>query len=369
MSMNLWRCAAFALLSLAMSLTQAAEKTYSRSEVTSIIREGRKVVAPNGVEELLKISVGGTQQWISVRGNDRKNPILLMIHGGPASPEMPSSWFFENGWEDYFTVVQWDQRGAGKTFTANDPKLIESTLSIQRIAADGVEVIDYLRNRYHKNKVFILGHSWGSVVGLTMAHEHPELLYAYVGTGQVISGVENERVGYADTLKVAEAAGNTAAVAELKSLAPYPAADGSVTMDQILKERKWNLTLGGLGYGRQSYSPYANLAELSPEYEAGDIDAIDKGSAFSLGRLLPELNHFDFTHVTELRCPVVLIEGRHDTTTPSEIAAAWLQTVHAPAKKLIWLENSSHMTMFDEPGRFLVHLVQDVRPFAGKADQ
>ena len=369
MTMNFWRCAAFALLSLAVSLSQAAEKTYSRNEVTSIIREGRKVVAPNGVEELLKISVGGTEQWISVRGNDRNNPILLMIHGGPASPEMPSSWFFENGWEDYFTVVQWDQRGAGKTFNANDPRPIESTLSIQRIAADGVEVIDYLRSRYHKNKVFILGHSWGSVVGLTIAHEHPELLYAYVGTGQVISGVENERVGYADTLKNAEATGNTAAVAELRSLAPYPAADGSVTLDKILTERKWSVELGGLAHGRQSFAPYANLAELSPEYDAGDIEAIDKGSQFSLGRLLPELNHFDFTHVTELGCPVVLIEGRHDTTTPSEIAAAWFAKVHAPAKKLIWLQNSAHMTMFEEPGRFLVHLVEDVRPFAGNAGQ
>jgi len=365
--MNLLRCVAVTLLSLTTLMSQAAEKTYSRSEVTSIIREGRKVVSPTGVEELLKITVGGTNQWISVRGNDRKNPILLMIHGGPASPEMPSSWFFENGWEDYFTVVQWDQRGAGKTFNANDPKAIESTLSIQQIAADGVEVIDYLRNRYHKDKVFILGHSWGSVIGVTIAHEHPELLYAYVGTGQVISGVENERVGYADTLKVAEASGNTAAVAALKSLAPYPAADGSVTLDQILKERKWSVALGGLGYGRQSYGPYAKLDELSPEYDADDLDAIDKGSAFSLGRLLPELNHFDFTHVTDLRCPIVLIEGRHDTTTPSEIAAAWLKKVHAPAKKLVWLENSAHMTMFDEPGRFLVDLVEDVRPFAGKA--
>ena len=125
MPVKLHRVAAVLLLSLTAFVAQAADKTYTRKEVTSIIREGRKIVAPNGVEELIEIPVGRTKQWISVRGRDRNNPVLLMIHGGPASPEMPSSWFFQNGWEDYFTVVQWDQRGAGKSYRSNDPKLVE----------------------------------------------------------------------------------------------------------------------------------------------------------------------------------------------------------------------------------------------------
>ena len=366
MPINLFRAVAVLLMSLTALAAQARDKAYTRNEVTSIIREGRKIVAPNGVEELLEIAVNGSKQWISVRGSDRDNPVLLMIHGGPASPEMPSSWFFENGWEDYFTVVQWDQRGAGKSFNANDPKLIEPTLSIATVAEDAAQVVEYLRNRYHKDKVFVLGHSWGSIVGITLAQAHPELLYAYIGTGQVISAAENERLGYANTLKAAEDAGNQTAVKELKALAPYPSPDGSAVLEKLNTERKWSVALGGLGYGRSSFDWYGNLFELSPEYSTADIAAISKGSKFSLGKLWPQLVGVDFSNTTEFRCPIVLIEGRHDNTTPSEIAAAWLDKVHAPGKKLVWLEHAAHMTMLEEPGRFLVHLVQDARPYADR---
>ena len=361
------RAAMLIFASLTVCAAQAAEKTYSRKEITAIIREGRKIVAPNGVEEMLEIPVGGTKQWISVRGSDRNNPVLLMIHGGPASPEMPSSWFFENGWEDYFTVVQWDQRGAGKSFRSNDPKLIEPTLSIATMASDAADVVNYLRDRYHKDKVFVLGHSWGSILGVTLAQQHPELLYAYIGTGQVISAAENERIGYANTLKAAEAAGNATAVKELKALAPYPPPDNRGVLEKLSTERKWSVALGGLGYGRSSFDWYGNLFELSPEYTTADIAAIGKGSKLSLGKLWPQLTAVDFSSITEFRCPVLLIEGRRDNTTPSEIAAAWFEKVHAPAKKLLWLEHAAHMTMLEEPGRFLVYLVQDARPYAEKA--
>ena len=203
-------------------------KQFSRAQVTGIIADARKIVsAPQAWRSWSKIPIGGTQQWISVRGHDRDNPILLMIHGGPASPEMPTSWYFQSGWEDYFTVVQWDQRGSGKSYNANDPKTIQPTLSLERITLDAEEVVQYLRAKYHKDKIFVLGHSWGSVVGIQLAHRHPEWLYAYVGMGQVISGPENERVSYRMTLQAAEAAHNTKAINDLKSIAPYPNADGT----------------------------------------------------------------------------------------------------------------------------------------------
>jgi proline iminopeptidase len=341
-----------------------ADKTFTRAQMTSIIGEARKIVAPNGIEELIEIPVGGTQQWISVRGRNRNNPILLMIHGGPASPEMPSSWFFQTGWEDYFTVVQWDQRGSGKSFGANDPEAIRPTLSTARIVADAGEVVQLLRKKYGKEKIFVLGHSWGSVIGLRLAHEHPEWLYAYIGTGQVINGKENERIAYANTLLAAEAAGNQSAVEELKAIAPYPEINGSVPLDKIGKERHWSVILGGLTYNRSTYAFYENLFQLSPEYSSQDVASIDKGSELSLGPLLPEMLNFNYSAVTDFKCPILLFEGRHDATTPSQIAAEWFAKVHAPAKKLVWFEDSAHMVMIEEPGRYLVHLVQDARPYS-----
>jgi proline iminopeptidase len=342
----------------------ASAKTFTRAEAISIIGTARKVVSPNGVEELLEIPIGGTKEWISVRGHDRGNPVLLMIHGGPASPEMPSSWFFQNGWEDYFTVVQWDQRGSGKSYNANDPKVIQPTLTAQRMIDDAGEVVQFLRKRYGKEKIFVLGHSWGSLIGLSLAHAHPEWLYAYIGSGQMINGKENERIGYANTLRAAEAAGNASAVAELKALAPYPEKDGSAPLEKLGKERHWSVILGGLTYGRSTYDYYENLFTLSPEYSEEDVAAIDKGSALSLGSLFPVIMNFNYSNVTDFKCPILLFEGRHDDTTPSEIAEKWLEHVRSPGKKLVWFENSAHMVMVEEPGRFLVHLVQDARPYA-----
>jgi pimeloyl-ACP methyl ester carboxylesterase len=338
----------------------------ARVDARAIIADARKIATREGVEELLEIPVGGTKQWISVRGRDRRNPVLLMIHGGPASPELPTSWAFQNGWEDFFTVVQWDQRGSGKTYNANDPALIAPTLSLDRITEDAAEVVQYLRRRYGKEKVFVLGHSWGSLVGLGLAHRHPELLFAYVGMGQVISGQENERVSYALTLAAAEAVHNETALQELKAIAPYPEKDGSLPLEKIGTERKWSNTLGGLVHGRDDIGHYLNLAELSPDYSAADVAAIELGSQLSLPYLLPELGRFDFMQVTRFDCPVVIFAGRHDTTTPSQVAAQWLTRVSAPSKRLIWFENSAHMMMVEEPGRMLLHLVQDVLPLAAR---
>ena len=364
MNFNIARYVILTAAAMWAGAAQSAEKTYTRAQVTSIIGEARKIVSPNGVEELLEIPIGGTQQWISVRGRDRRNPVLLMIHGGPASPEMPSSWFFQNGWEDYFTVVQWDQRGSGKSYSANDPKVIQPTLTLQRMVDDAVEVIQFLRTRYAKDKVFVLGHSWGSVIGVGLAQQHADLLYAYIGTGQWISGTENEEVSYLDTLRAAEAAGNQHAIEELKAIAPYPEADGSLPLAKIGTERKWSVILGGLTYGRSTYGYYENLFQLSPEYTDQDVAAIDKGSELSLGPLLPVMAGLNYNRVTQFKCPILLFEGRHDDTTPAQIAAKWLERVRAPAKKIIWFENSAHMAMVEEPGRFLIHLVQDARPYA-----
>ncbi|HVW68626.1 MAG TPA: alpha/beta hydrolase, partial [Steroidobacteraceae bacterium] len=348
----------------AASQPASAAPRFSREKITGIIANARKIVTQNGVEELLEVPLGGAKQWISVRGRDRANPVLLMIHGGPASPEMPTSWYFQNGWEDYFTVVQWDQRGSGKTYNANDPKTIQPTLSLARITADAGELVQYLRSRYGKQKIFVLGHSWGSLVGLSLARQHPEWLYAYVGMGQVINGREGEHVGYEETLRIAEATGNSQAVKDLQALAPYPNADGSLPVAKVDGERKWSVEFGGLTWGRKNLDYYFDLTPFSPEYTDADLAAIDKGSQLSLARLLPDLAGFNFSEVTEWRCPIILFLGRHDLTTPSVVASAWLERVHAPQKKLIWFENSAHMMMVEEPGRMLVHLVEDVRPLA-----
>lgn len=360
----MFRCFVAAALLLVSSAQAADRKPFTQDDARKIVGDLQKVVAPNGIEKRMTIPVNGTQQWISIRGRNLDNPILLFIHGGPAAPEMPTSWTFQNGWEDYFTVVQWDQRGSGKTYLANDPAKIKPTLSKAQMISDTEEVVRYLRATYHKDKIFVLGHSWGSILGLSLAAKHPEWLYAYIGIGQVIDSQANEREGYEAALKAAEAAHNETAIKELRAIAPYPEPDGTIKLDKINTERKWSVVFGGLTYGRDSYDYYYHAGKLSPDYTDNDLAAIDKGSALSLLALLPDFGSINFENTTDFRCPIVLFEGRHDHTTPSDIAAAWFARVHAPAKKFVWFENSAHMVQIEEPGRVLVHLVEDVRPLA-----
>jgi pimeloyl-ACP methyl ester carboxylesterase len=333
----------------------------------AILADVGKVVSKNGIDEARAVEIGGIKQWIRVRGRDRKNPILLLIHGGPAAPDLPNSYLFERGWQDYFTVVEWDQRGSGKTYELNDPKAVEPTIGGERMIQDAEEMTAYLRKAYDRKKIFVLGHSWGSYVGLSLATRRPEWLYAYIGAGQIIDFTAQERGGYAWVLAEARRAGDAQAVKELQAIAPYPEADGSIPLAKINMERKWSVHFGGLTHGWSSYAVWENPERISPDYSEADFKAIDLGSALSFPRLLPELARANFTTVTELKCPLLIFAGRYDYTTPNAPVRRWYDRVKAPGKQWVWFENSAHMMYLEEPGKALVSLVQDALPLARKA--
>ncbi len=336
----------------------------SRKEVTGIIADSRKIVSPNGVEELLAVPINGTRQWLSIRGADRRNPILLVLHGGPGSPTMPADYTFQNPWEDYFTVVEWDQRGAGKTYASNDPKALASTMTVEQMTSDTEDVVRYLQKTYGKQKIFLLGHSWGTVLGVELAQRHPEWLYAYLGVGQMVNMRESEKIGYEFALEQAREHHNSEAEKELLAIAPYPGDAGSITFARIGAQRKWLMYYGGLTYGRKDFSYDGNAWELSPDYTQKDLDGVDDGSLYSLTHLLGPLEAVNFDSVTKFECPVFLFDGRHDYATSHELAAGWFKKIKAPEKEFVWFDNSAHMVMQEEPGRFLYYLVKDVRPLA-----
>ncbi|MDE1148160.1 MAG: alpha/beta hydrolase [Azospirillaceae bacterium] len=357
--MRFWGCALVAVAALAAPAFASAPP-----DTRTILGTVGKVVSPNGIDEAKVVEIGGIRQWITVRGKDRRNPILLVLHGGPAAPELPTRYLFEAPWADYFTVVEWDQRGAGKTYLLNDPAKVGPTLSADRIVQDAEELVAYLRATYGKQKVFVIGHSWGSLVGLKLAARRPEWLYAYIGAGQIINTVAAEKVNYAWALAEAHRRGDAQAITELEGIAPYPEKDGGLPLDKLGTERKWSVRFGGLTYGRDNYAFWENAETISPDYSDADFKAIDLGSAFSLPRLLPDMAKADFTGLTRLDCPLIIFAGRHDYTTPSEIVQAWFGKLTAPSKRFVWFENSAHMMYGEEPGRVLVHLVQDARPLA-----
>jgi proline iminopeptidase len=355
---------------LAMTVPVRAQepaKPASRAEATAIIANARKIVTPNGVERLEKVRIGGIEQWVSIRGADRRNPVLLLIHGGPGYVSIPMSWWFSRGWEEYFTVVQWDQRAAGKTYLLTDPATIAPTLTRERMIADTEEMTAWVRRELGMGKIFVLGHSWGSFLGLQLAQRHPEWLYAYIGVGQLIDGPESERRGWGFAMDAARRAGNTEAVRELEAIAPYAAAGRIIPIKDIYVERKWVGYYGGVMVYRRDNSADSELAQLSPDYSDQEIRSIWEGNEFATPYLLPELVALDLTTNNKLAVPLILFEGRHDRNVNSEVAATWFDTVRAPEKHLVWFEHSAHMPMTEEPGKFLLSLVRCARPIAEKA--
>lgn len=355
----------FAILiaSTAPAASGPGPKPTNRQEAIETVRELRRIVTPKGIERNETVPVGGIDQFVSIRGADRRNPLLLILHGGPGFPTTPLAWWATRGLEEYFTVVHWDQRGAGKTHLINDPKAVAPTMKPERFVDDTEELVSWLRRELGKEKVFVLGTSWGSYVGLEFARRRPEWLHAYIGMGQAANSPESERRGYAFALAAARKAGNKQAVADLESIAPYAAPGKPIPLKDIALERKWSDFFGGvMAYRPRQIDGIA--VRLSPDYSDDEARRVYDGNGFSQDFLFSPALSLDFSHVTKLDCPLIVLAGRHDRTVNSEVAKEWFDRVRAPQKQFVWFENSAHEVMTEEPGKLLVTLVRHARPIA-----
>jgi proline iminopeptidase len=351
----------------AASGDEQGPKPRSRAEAVDVVRGLRHIATPHGIERQDTVNIGGIQQAISIRGNEIDNPILLVIHGGPGYVEMPLSWWYARGWEEYFTIVEWDQRGAGKTYLLNDPKAVAPSMTPERMVADTVEMADWLRQNFHRRKIFVWAHSWGSYLGLELARRHPDWLYAYIATGQIVNGPESERRAFDAALRSARTDHNAQALAELNAIAPYPKPGVTPGVTDIATTHKWSDFYGGVMAYRHDQEDEGRAGQLSPDYKDAEAPHIFDGNEFSEAALLPFTMTIDFSDVTRLACPIILLEGRHDRTTNAELAYAWFQKLAAPAKTFVWFDNSAHEPESEEPGKFLLSLVRYALPKAAQS--
>jgi pimeloyl-ACP methyl ester carboxylesterase len=329
----------------------------------AMIADRQKIVTPNGVQVLEQVNLNGLPQWVSIRGSDKSNPVIIYVHGGPGATEMGRSWPYQPGWEDYFTVVQWDQPGAGKTLRSGGEAANRAHLSRAQMTKDLLALIDEVRGRVGARKVVLLGHSWGNVIAMDAAMARPDLVAAYVGVGPLFSLRANEAAQYEALLKIAAERKDETALAELKALAPYPG-DGEIPFAKVNVVRKWVMAYGGLAAYRDNADFYFRAARLSPLYDYADRLAIDQGGQLSVPALLPDMVAVDHTKIAATKFPIFMFLGRHDITTPSSVIEPWLARLKAPKKELVWFENSAHLPPHEEPGKFLVELVEKVRPLA-----
>lgn len=336
-----------------------------------LIERVRPFARPVPVDSLESPLIGRVPQWVQIRGRDRTNPPLLVVHGGPGVPLMPLTSLFQRGWENYFTVVHWDQRGVGKSWQA-DPNGVPSHGAIAAYVQDAYEVAKYVSEATGHERIGVVGHGWGSIIGLELVRAHPQLFYAYVGVGQVLDATEQERRAYVFAVDKARATSNTQALSALRAIAPYPQSIFSARSveeqrDIFLTTIKWNMFFGGDFVRRPPHSVFDAAARSSDAYTAEDLANWRKPKRPSIlaGTTLLERLQYRFEPRAEpVAVPVLFFEGRHDHEISSQVVAERYAAVNAKHKELHWFESSAHFPMFEEPERFLELLIQHVRPLA-----
>jgi pimeloyl-ACP methyl ester carboxylesterase len=313
--------------------------------------------SPNGIDESSFVPIGGIDQWVTIRGQDRANPVLLLLHGGPGDVTTPWSFAFFAPWEEHFTVVQWDQRGAGRTFKKNGPE-IAPTLTLDRMAQDGIELSEYLRKHLGKDKIILVAHSFGSVIGLQIVRTRPDLFYAYVGTGQVATEINNYAVAYDALLKKARAIGNQRAIDELTKVGPPPYSSG----EGYLVQRKWSNAFEGA----DRFLPSTlGLALVAPGYSVQDINDSTEGQVFSAERLVPQTKSIGPKELgLKFSAPIFFFQGDEDFTSPTTLARDYLEAIQAPRKEFVPIRGAGHFALFMHSDQFLEELLGRVRPLA-----
>lgn len=318
---------------------------------TPPILDERGEPEPDGVAVLEKVELGGEPQWILARGSRSSNPVLLFLHGGPGMPAMCLQHSFGRGLERDFIVVHWDQRGAGKSYSKDVP--IDS-MNARQVMSDTRELIALLRERYKVNKIYLVGHSWGSYLGMLLIRENPGPFHAYVGIGQATDAERQGALADMFIVRHARETDNRRAIAQLGQR-------GAIARE------KWLLEFGGVLFNQTGYRPLLMAGLTAPEYSLRDALKVAPGARFSsdhmrhnviLGPLMEE--------VTSVRVPVYFFQGRHDYVSPSELVEEYFDRLRAPRKKLVWFEDSAHYPFFEEPERFTAEMAGVLEETGGR---
>jgi pimeloyl-ACP methyl ester carboxylesterase len=291
---------------------------------------------PNSIASLERIHIGGVDQYILVRGNDSSLPVLLFLHGGPGMPAMYLAHAFQLELEKDFVVVQWDRRAAGKSYRED----ITSTLTTEQLLADTVELTNVLRARFHQNKIYLVGHSWGTYLGMLAIARHPELYRAYVGIGQLarsspIAGIRDEYIRQS-----ASRMGDQDAIKELEE-------KGASVRETLL------FKFGGELHNAKSFMPLLLTGLAAPEYSLRDARNIPKGvSLYSRNFIYNSISGELMDVITQVEIPVYFFTGRYDYCDPFALTEQYFSKINAPEKHIVWFEESAHFPFYEEPTVF-----------------
>ncbi|HEU4930339.1 MAG TPA: alpha/beta hydrolase [Candidatus Krumholzibacteria bacterium] len=313
---------------------------------------------PGSIAEISYRRLGGLDQWVMMRGESLANPPLILLHGGPGFSEMRFFRHFNAPLEKIFTVVYWDQRGAGKSF---DRKIPRTTMTVEQFISDLDELVEAVCQRVGQNKVVIFGHSWGSALGALYAARFPNKVVAYVGSAQIGDSVKGESLSYDFALAEAERLDNRKALKALRAIGPPPHSAAG-----LWTERMWVQRLDGSLRARTMWS-VTRILLGGPESSILDLPNIVRGFRFSIDALWTEISTLNLLElVPVLQMPVFVFVGRRDHWVPPDASVAFFEALTAPSKKLVWFDESGHEQFVDEPEKFNATMAELVRPVVGK---
>lgn len=298
-----------------------------------------------------KIQLGGQEQYLFIRGADSTKPVMLFIHGGPGSPELSFMKNYNTDIESDFVMVYWEQLGAGKSYSENIP--IER-MTLPHFISDTRELSEHLAKRFNQEKIYIMGHSWGSLLGILTAYQYPERFHAFFGVGQVANQYKGEKVSFEWVKEQAHQQNDKDAIQELSAMqVPDSLASSTEWIEFVMKERKYVMKYRGAMRQVTGMWPMIKMVLNTEEYTIGDKGKYMKGNMFSLEHLWPEVVGTNlFTEIDSMQVPVYILQGIHDYQTPHAIAKDFYDQLKAPEKEFFTFSNSAHSPLMEEVDKF-----------------
>lgn len=320
-----------------------------------------KITTPNGIQEKRYINLGGIEQYVQIRGEDRSNPVIVFLHGGPGNPISYLAYQYQTDLESRYTFVNWDQRGSGRSYYKNLNLDVQSQLSTEILLNDLDELVDYVRGELNQEQVIVMGHSWGTLLGSQYVLAHPDKVLAYVGIGQVVSLKEGYIYSANKAIEKAQEQGDKK-VAEQLEVAKNIFSDTN-TLEEFDFNNFIKMQQSTMRYnayeGQMSNFKMLWMMITSPELSLEEIKWFLKTSnptnLLALqGPLLSDcffkfnLNEFR----NQYNMPVYYISGEYDVSTPIELVEEYYNSIEAPTKSIIRMPNTGHLPFFDDPQAF-----------------
>ncbi|MEQ9297648.1 MAG: alpha/beta hydrolase [Cyclobacteriaceae bacterium] len=305
------------------------------------------------ISTIERVKLGGVDQYLIIRGEDLSNPVMLFVHGGPGSPE-----FFlfqeENlDLEKNFVMVYWEQRGSGKSYSHDIPV---NSMTLDQFVLDARDLSEILIERFQREKIYIMGHSWGSLLGLSVAYQYPELYHSYIGIGQISNQYESEHASLKWVNEKANELNDRKALGKLASLSvPELQSTNADWLNYLMVERELVNQYGG-GLRRDGFDTWLDMGRmilLSREYTISDKIGFLNGNFFSMQHMWDDALRANLTEqIDSMRIPVYFFHGEYDYQTTLSVTKPFYDQLKAPKKQFYYFENSAHAPFLDEPDKF-----------------